>query len=335
MPTIRKRANKWQAQVRRAGYPPLSKSFTTKSDAVAWAREKERTIDRGELPMDVKQRKRTTISDLLMRYEIEITPKKRGATFELSRIRQMLMHPMSRTSLNNVTGSTIAQYRDDRLKVVKSASVRRELVILRHVFEIAICEWGMPIQENPVKRTRMPEDARPRERRLVGDDHSKLNEQLDHRSPWYLRPLIILLIETGMRRGELLSLRWRDIDFAERTARILWTKTNQPRTIPLTPVAMQTLERMNRHCERVFPVSANAVRLAWERLRIRSGLPDLRLHDLRHEAISRFFELGLTTEEVASISGHKEPRMLSRYTHLQPARIANKLISLSIKDRSL
>lgn len=335
MPTIRKRADKWQAQVRRAGHPPLSKSFTTKGDAVAWAREKERLIDRGELPFDVKQRKRTTISDLLKRYETEITPKKRGAVFELSRIRQMLLHPMSRTSLNNVTGSTIAQYRDDRLKVVTSASARRELVILRHVFETAICEWGMPIQENPVKRIRMPEDARPRERRLVGDDESKLNMELNHRSPWYLRPLLALLIETGMRRGELLSIRWRDIDFDARTAQILRTKTDQPRTIPLTPIAMETLEQMDRRCERVFPVSANAVRLAWERLRTRSGLPDLRLHDLRHEAISRFFELGLSTEEVASISGHREPRMLSRYTHLQPARIAIKLTGLSTKDRSL
>jgi integrase len=325
MPTIRKRGDNWQAQVRRAGYPALSKSFSTRTDALAWAREKERSIDRAELPVDIKELKRVTVSDLLKRYEQEITPKKRGAIFERSRIRQMLAHPMSRTSLNNLSGATVAQYRDDRLKKVKPPSVRRELVILRHVFETAIREWGLPIRENPVKRIRLPQDARPRERRLMGEDESLLYAALRERSAWYLRPFLILLVETGMRRGELLSIRWRDIDFKNSTVKILRTKNGHPRCIPLTPVALETFQGIARRGEKVFPISANAVRLAWERLRARSGLLDLRLHDLRHEAVSRFFELGLSSTEVAAISGHREPRMLSRYTHLNPTLIALKL----------
>jgi integrase len=79
----------------------------------------------------------------------------------------------------------------------------------------------------------------------------------------------------------------------------------------------------------VFPVTANAVRLAWERLRRRAGLKDLRLHDLRHEAVSRFFEYGLTVPEVALISGHRDPRMLSRYTHLRPENVAEKLARIA------
>ena len=75
MPTIRKRGQTWQAQVRRAGYPALSKSFATRADAVAWAREKERSIDRAELPTDIKELKRLTVADLLRRYEEEITPR--------------------------------------------------------------------------------------------------------------------------------------------------------------------------------------------------------------------------------------------------------------------
>jgi hypothetical protein len=92
MPTIRKRGQTWQAQVRRAGYPALSKSFSTRADAIAWAREKERSIDRAELPTDIKELKRLTVADLLKRYEQEITPRKRGAVFERSRIRQLLAH---------------------------------------------------------------------------------------------------------------------------------------------------------------------------------------------------------------------------------------------------
>jgi len=98
----------------------------------------------------------------------------------------------------------------------------------------------------------------------------------------------------------------------------------------LTPKAVEILASLERKDERVFPVTANAVRLAWERLRRRAGLEDLRLHDLRHEAVSRFFEYGLTVPEVALISGHKDPRMLSRYTHLRPEKIAEKLAKVTV-----
>jgi integrase len=131
-----------------------------------------------------------------------------------------------------------------------------------------------------------------------------------------------------MRRGELLSIRWRDVNFANSTVLILTTKNGHPRRIPLTPSALKTLEALPRSDERIFPVTPNSIRLAWERLRARAGLSDLRLHDLRHEAISRFFEFGLSVPEVAMISGHREPRMLSRYTHLQPELVALKLREL-------
>jgi integrase len=238
MPNIRKRGETWQAQVRRAGYPALAKSFATRADAVAWAREKERAIDRAELPTDIKELKRLTVADLLKRYELEVTPRKRGAVFERSRIRQLLAHRMSQTSLNNLSGATVTQYRDDRLKVVKPPSVRRELVVLRHVFEVARREWGVPIRENPFRRIRLPQDARPRERRLLGGDEGQLHGAISKRSAWYLRPLLILLVETGMRRGELLSIRWRDVDFANSTVLAVCPSARSMRT-DLTPPPQQ------------------------------------------------------------------------------------------------
>ena len=213
--------------------------------------------------------------------------------------------------------------------VTAGRKTHRELLVLRHVFEVARREWAIPIRENPFKRIRLPQDARPRERRLLGEDETKLYAAIGKRSSWYLRPLLVLLVETGMRRGELLSIRWRDVDFANGTALILMTKNGHPRRIPLTPNALKTLESLPQRDERLFPVDSNAIRLAWERLRARAGLTDLRLHDLRHEAVSRFFELGLTVPEVAMISGHREPRMLCRYTHLQPEQVSLKLRRLS------
>jgi integrase len=187
----------------------------------------------------------------------------------------------------------------------------------------------LPIPANPVRQIATPEAQKPRERRLE-DDESNILASAALASAWYLRPLIVLAIETGMRRGELLSIRWKDVDQTTRTIRILKTKNGHSRTVPLTPKAVEILASLEKKDERVLPVTPNAVRLAWERLRKRAGIVDLRLHDLRHEAVSRFFEYGLTVPEVVLISGHRDPRMLSRYTHLRPEKVAEKLAKATI-----
>lgn len=329
MAYIRKRGSSWQVQVRREGYPPLSKSFKTKADAAAWARDTERSIDRAEEPISAQRLRGVTVGDLLRRYSETITSAKRGAGPEQYRIKTLLAHSLAQIALNKLSPATIAQYRDHRLKLVKSGTVRRELAIVQHCFEVAKKEWGLPIHTNPVQQITMPEAQKSRERRL-DDDEGKRLAATATTSPWYLRPLIALAIETGMRRGELLSIRWKDVDQTAHTIRILRTKNGHPRTIPLTPKAIEVLSSLERKDDRVFPVTPNAVRLAWERLRRRAGLKDLRLHDLRHEAVSRFFEYGLTVPEVALISGHRDPRMLSRYTHLRPEKVAEKLARITV-----
>jgi integrase len=332
MASIRKRGYSWEAQVRRQGYPSLCKSFSTKADAAQWAREQERAIERAELPTTIRDFRNMTVSDLLRRYGQEITPIKRGAKFEESRIRQLLSHPTAATRLHQLSGAVVTRYRDDRLKVVKPASVRRELTILRHVFEIAKREWGIPLSNNPVHQIKLPDDGVPRSRRLAPGDADQLFDAISPRTGWYLRPLIVLATETGMRRGELLSIRWIDVDLSNRTIRILKTKNGHPRTVPLSPIAIQALSNMEKTEGKVFPISTNAVRLAWERLRKKAGLEDLRLHDLRHEAVSRFFEAGLNVPEVALISGHRDPRMLFRYTHPKPELVAEKLAAAERKQ---
>ena len=142
---------------------------------------------------------------------------------------------------------------------------------------------------------------------------------------WWLEPLIILAIQTGMRRGELLGIQTADLDFEARTLHIPVTKNGHPRTIPLTEKASAVLKASISDSDRIFPPSANAFRLAWERLKRRVGIEDLRFHDLRHEAISRFFEMGLSVPEVALISGHRDYRMLFRYTHLRAEDVVKKL----------
>ena len=138
--------------------------------------------------------------------------------------------------------------------------------------------------------------------------------------------MVLFAIETGMRRSEILSLNWENISFENKIATLEFTKNGSSRMVPLSSLALAVL--INQRQERMpipFPINDNTFRLAWDRLRNRAGITDLRFHDLRHEAISRFFEKGLSIAEVAAISGHKDPRMLFRYTHLDAKIIANKL----------
>lgn len=149
--------------------------------------------------------------------------------------------------------------------------------------------------------------------------------QCRNRSIW---PPVELALETGMRRGDLLRARWTDVSFETRTLHIPVTKNGYARTIPLTGRAVELLTELK--CEtassgNVLQLTENMVKMAWERMVSRARLVDLRFHDLRHEAISRFFEKGLSVPEVALINGHRDARMLFRYTHPSAELIAGKL----------
>ncbi|QDI82253.1 site-specific integrase [Methylorubrum populi] len=332
MATIRKRGSSWQAQVRREGSPPASKSFSLKADAIRWARDYERAIERSELPSNAGDLKRLTVGDLLSRYERTITVAKKGAEKERYKIRVLLHHPLAKISLRSLTPGDLAAYRDSRLSIVQAATVRREMAILQHCFKVARNEWDIPLFSNPAKQVTLPAAGRPRNLRLNAGDRERIEEALSESRLWYLKPLFVLAVETGMRRGELLSLLWANVNLQNKTARIDDTKNGEPRTIPLTPTAIDEFKHITPSSQRVFPISDNAARLSWERLRMRAGVPNLRFHDLRHEAISRFFEMGLSIPEVSLISGHKDYRMLARYTNLRPTDIADKL-SLLLKNK--
>ncbi len=188
-------------------------------------------------------------------------------------------------------------------------------------------EWTVSLKANPVSAVRKPSASKGRTRRLDSDEAQRLKEALGQSRNPIVREVVLFAVATGMRRGEILSLSWENIDFDRRTAHLPLTKNGEPRTVPLSPRALGILQRMKQIDQNglVFPISANAFRLAWERAKRRARIEDLRFHDLRHEAISRFFEMGLSVPEVALISGHRDAKMLLRYTHLKAEQVAEKL----------
>jgi integrase len=199
---------------------------------------------------------------------------------------------------------------------------------VQHLLELARTEWGYPLSGNPFDHVILPAPGKARTRRVEPPELIQLLEGCGGgRSP-LLEPIIRFAVETGMRRSELVNVRWQHINFLNRTLHIPMTKNGHARTIPLSSEAIRVLRVVQERKfdpDRVFPLSPNAVRLAWVRLTKRTGVIGLCFHDLRHEAISRFFEKGLNMPEVALISGHRDMRMLHRYTHLRAEDVAKKL----------
>ncbi len=326
MANIRKRGTSWQVQIRRRSHPPLCRTFQSKRDAEIWARMVEARLDRTGLPGDYRELKRLKLGDLLLRYRDQVTPRKRSAENETYRINKLLRHPIAAVSLSDLNSGLFSAYRDERLAEVGPQAVRHYLNLLGHVLKIARNDWSIPLDSNPVDRVKKPDLPHSRKRRLTPHELERLEEASSRGTNNYMLPLIWLALETGMRRGELLAIRWDHIDFEARLLEIPITKNGHPRTIPLSPKTITILEHQKaEEQDRVFPVSTNAVKLAWHRLITRSGIENLHFHDLRHEAISRFFEKGLSVPDVALISGPRDYRMLFRYTHLRAEDIVGKL----------
>ncbi len=226
--------------------------------------------DRHDLPSDPKVLQQVTLGELVVRYRDTVSSRKRSRDRERYMLETLLAHPISRKRLSEVTGADLAAYRDDQLKDIKPGSVKRELAPISHMFELARAEWGLPLRDNPARRIQFKGADRRRERRLRDGELPRLIEAAKAcRSP-LVGVIIRLAVETGMRRGEILAIRRDDIDLGRRTLLIPHTKNGDARTIPLTSLAAHLLRQTNY--DPVFPMSANAFRLAWERVRKRAGI---------------------------------------------------------------
>ncbi|MCD6527291.1 MAG: site-specific integrase [Desulfuromonas sp.] len=321
MASIRKRGPyQWQVKIRRKGYPVQSKTFETEDDAKKWSRLIESEMDRGVFCSQAEAEK-TTLDEALERYLREITPEKKGARQEKSRINILRQSELAPRFLASIRGTDVAKYRDERLETRSPITVNNELIVLSHLFTVARKEWGLEGLRNPVSDIRKPKQPAGRDRRLQPGEEEKLLAAASAQ----ILPLIVMALETAMRQGELLSIRWKDVNLKQRTIFLSDTKNGENRSVPLSTTAIATLKKIPRDISTplVFPVLGVSRKFS---LACKAAeIVDLRFHDLRHEATSRLFEKSLNPMEVASITGHKTLQMLKRYTHLRAEDLAARL----------
>jgi len=329
MATIRKRGSRYNVQIRKEGYPSITKTFTRISVARKWASSIEADMER-HLYIEVPDQ--TTVGELLKRYQRQISPSHKGQQVEAYRLGTLKKY-LGSLRLIHLTPKEIASYRDIRLQEVSPASLKRELTILSRVLTIASRDWGISIPQNPVSMISLPKADKARTRRLEAGEKERLLKS----SNLELHRIIVLALETGMRRGEILSIKKSHIDFNKSVLFIPSTKTDTPRTIPLSSAAVTSLRGQLRASQEesggviplhecpLFTYSLRGLSGAFLRLCRRLNIDNLHFHDLRHEATSRLFEKGLNPVEVATITGHKDTKMLMRYTHLRAEDLVGRL----------
>lgn len=283
------------------------------------------------------------LADGLAKYLSTVSILKKGYEQERYRIQQICRSELAPMWVHEILSVDVAAYRDKRLATMNArtraplspATVRLELSLLSNFFELARIEWGYTEAPNPCASIRKPKLPPGRDRRLTGREERLILRYAHNHSNRDLYSIIVLAMTTAMRQGEILSLRWEHINFKSRIAHLPATKNGTKRDVPLSHKAREALSRVDpRTSGPVFRYSSHGLKSTWRFMLQKLGIVDLHFHDLRHEAISRLFELGtLDMMEIAAISGHKSLSMLKRYTHLRASRLVNKLEGTRSKAR--
>lgn len=272
--------------------------------------------------------------DALELYRTKISILKKGYAQEKYRIESIGRSFLGEKTVREVTSVDIATFRDQRLEEINphtkqplaTSTVRLDMSLLSNFFDICRIEWGI-CDSNPVANVRKPKIPPGRDRRLTAREDRLILRYCHHHSNKQLYSIVVLALETAMRQGEILNLRWEHINIKSRIAHLPETKNGSKRDVPLSVTARDALMRIGvQSTGKVFGYTAHGLKSTWRFMRQKLGIEDLHFHDLRHEAISRLFELGsLDMMEVAAISGHKSLAMLKRYTHLKAQRLVRKL----------
>jgi integrase len=319
MATFTQRKSGWYVQVRRKGHKTIGRTFFTKADAERWALTIEAGMGVGTY-VDNRETLSTSLAECLDRYAAEIVPLKKGAEREMYRIRMWKNDPLAAKGIGTIKQVDLAKWRDERLASgISGSTVQKDLALLSHVFTVAIKDWNFALT-NQVAMIRKPKSGLARDRRLQGDEETRLLAQCSQE----MKAFIILAIETAMRRSEIVGLQRSWIK--GRTVYLPDTKNGTPRAVPLSLRALEIVKQLPCRIDgKVFGFKCDHYSKAFLKACHKAEISDLHVHDLRREGCSRLLEKGLSIFEVKAISGHSSTKMLERYVKIYTDELFNKL----------
>jgi integrase len=338
MATITKRGASWFAQIRRKGHKSISKSFPTKGRAQEWARKVECEIDTDDF-QDGRTVSSMTVSDLIDRYSKEMQDAKSFGRNKLA-VLASLKRDIGTLTIPEITQDRLVEHIKTRQqdkpggkKGAGGVTIAVELTYLGGVFKAARQLWRLPIDADAISAARthmrymgLRTKSTERDRRPTADEIKKLCALFKAKGTRQKVPMADLIqfaIATAMRTGEIISLQWADLNEIDRTIVIRDRKHPQEKQgndqeVPLLGEAFEIAKRQPRADDpRIFPVTDGTISTIFPRACQALGILDLRFHDLRHEGVSRLFEQGYRIEQVALVSGHRDWKMLARYTQIR------------------
>ncbi len=340
MATIRKRTRQdgkvsYQAIIRLQGHPPASASFPNKTSAKKWAQRTELEIRENRYSKHSEASKHL-MSELIDRYIKHVLPQKRDAKNQERQLK-VWKEKLGDKKISDVTSAVVVQVRDElaaeRIRGTgprSGATINRFLAILSHVFTIAVRDWQWS-DDNPVKGVSRLKEAPGRVRYLSDDERVALLNATEEISP-ILHCIVVLALSTGARRGEIMGLRWKDVDLKAGRAILHETKNSERRALALTSLALELLRQHAKvrqfDSDLVFPDPRDGskpwpLESRWRKALKMAEIEDFRFHDLRHSAASYLAMNGATTAEIAAVLGHKTLQMVKRYAHLSDQHVSS------------
>lgn len=332
MASILKIGSSWRAQIRRKGHKNITETFPTKAAAQQWARKIESEIDNQKY-QDGRGLADITLSQLIDRYIEEISIEKPFGKNK-SAVLASLKRSLGDLPLSDLTDDRLTKHILERRREAGGVTISIELTYLGGVLKTARQLWKIPVSIEPVTSARanmghlgISTKSKERTRRPTADEIKRLCDYFDTRSALPMRDIIEFAIETAMRLSEIMRLRWIDLNEKDRTIIIRdrkhpTQKQGNDQEVPLLGKAFMIAMRQLRpdvvdEESRLFPYRAETVSSIFPRACNRLKIEDLHFHDFRHEGVSRLFEQGYTIEQVALVSGHRDWKMLARYTQIR------------------
>lgn len=311
---------RFRAIVRIKGYPSATATFDRKTDARSWSRKIETKIEEGKYFPQSKA-KSTSLENLIDRYIDTVMQRKLRSAYTQTAQLVWWKAQLGQHKISDVSPHMIASCRDQL--TLRPASVNRYLAALSHVFTVAIREWDL-LENNPVVKVSRLKEPKGRTRFLDDAERSHLIKEVQASNSPLLYPIVILALSTGARKGEILNLKWADVDLSRRMFILHDTKNGEKRGLPLVGLAFDLINELRQARSNevgfVFPNRVGDgpldIRTAWRTVVKRAELEDFRFHDLRHSAASYLAMNGATLAEIAEVLGHKSLEMVRRYTHL-------------------
>lgn len=340
MHNIRERNGRWQSIVRFKHQGVIvfqeSQTFASKKQAELWGLTLESKIEQ-EGGWQARQQGRVTVAQLLDTHIAYLTKLKKPTLAYAGRVKNIKAHKLGAMAVGKVTSSDIVAWASDFSVGRAPATVLNHLMALSAAFrsgplahrintDVRVVAQAISyLKQHGVAQTSTCRDRRVTDKEIdaIADRHESL---FDVKIP--LRDIMRLLVALPRRRSEILRIEWKDYDEKANTL-ALWDTKHPTKVrhevIPVPVPAQKLLAKLPRTDERIMPYKAGSVTDAFSRAVAALGLGDLHLHDLRHEGISRLFDLGLDIPDVALISGHLSWGTLKRYTHIKPKTVLDKL----------